>query len=80
MKRSVDNILSKLRGTKRLDLFECARVDQKVPLEQTIQFLAGYVKEGKFDYIGMSECKAETLRRASAVCDRIIDKIPVLTI
>ena len=68
LKRSVDNILAKLRGTKKLDLFECARVDPKYPIEETIKLLAEFVAEGKFDYIGMSECRAETLRRASSVC------------
>lgn len=67
MKRSVENILSRLRGKKKLDLFECARVDHEVPLEESIRTLTEFVKEGKFDYIGISECKAETFRRASAV-------------
>lgn len=67
LKRSVDNCLSRLRGKKKIDLFQCARVDQKVPIEETITTLAGFVEEGKFDFIGMSECKAETFRKASAV-------------
>ncbi|KAI5122111.1 hypothetical protein M0805_002233 [Coniferiporia weirii] len=67
LKRSVDNILAKLRGKKKLDLFEPARVDRNVPVEETIKILSGFVAEGKFDYIGLSECKAETLRRAHAV-------------
>ncbi|KAH9934624.1 aldo/keto reductase [Fomitopsis serialis] len=67
LRRSVDNINAALRGTKRLDLFESARVDQKVPLEESIKALAGLIKEGKFDHIGMSECRAESLRRAHAV-------------
>ena len=36
LKRSVDEILKRLRGTKRLDLFECARVDPNHPIEETI--------------------------------------------
>jgi len=67
LRRSVDNIISKLRGKKHLDLFECARVDPKHPIEETIGNLAKLVKEGKFDHIGMSECSAATLRRAHAV-------------
>jgi aryl-alcohol dehydrogenase-like predicted oxidoreductase len=43
-------------------------VDPKLPVEEAIKTLAEFVKEGKFDYIGMSECSAETLRRANAVC------------
>ena len=56
-----------LRGKKRLDLFECARVDPAYPVEATIGVLAGLVKEGLFDHIGMSECSAATLRRGHAV-------------
>ena len=67
LRRSVDAILAKLRGTKKLDLFECARVDHKVPIEEATKTLSGFIDEGKFDFIGMSECKAETLRRAHAV-------------
>ena len=75
LKRSVDTVIEKLRGTKRLDLFQCARVDHKVPLEESYKILSGFVEAGMFDHIGMSECKAETLRRAHAVCrTRILAK------
>ncbi len=67
MRRSVDRINAVLRGTKRLDLFESARVDPNIPLEDAIKTIAQLKSEGKFDHIGMSECKAETLRRANAV-------------
>jgi aryl-alcohol dehydrogenase-like predicted oxidoreductase len=43
-------------------------VDPKIPIEEAVKTLAELVKEGKFDYIGLSECSAETLRRANAVC------------
>jgi len=59
--RSVNAVLERLRGKKKLDLFECARVDPKVPLEETIGVLAEFVKEGKIGSIGMSEVRAETL-------------------
>jgi pyridoxine 4-dehydrogenase len=68
LRRSVDLINEKLRGTKKLDLYESARVDPSVPIEEAIQTLIVLKNEGKFDHIGMSECKAETLRRANAVC------------
>lgn len=67
LRRSVENINAALRGTKRLDLFECARVDPKYSVEHTIGILSGFVKEGLFDHIGMSECSAESLRRGNAV-------------
>ena len=33
--------------------------------------MAELVNEGKFDYIGLSECSAETLKKADAVCLRL---------
>lgn len=65
--RSVNTINEKLRGTKRLDLFECTRVDPDVPVEETIATLAELKSQGKLDHIGMTECSAQTLRRAHKV-------------
>ena len=67
LRRSVDNINKHLRGTKKLDLFECARVDPKVPIEECTRTLQKLIEEGKFSYIGMSEPDSATLRRAHAV-------------
>ncbi|OAX43581.1 Aldo/keto reductase [Rhizopogon vinicolor AM-OR11-026] len=67
VRRSVELINEKLRGTKRLDLYECARIDPKVPLEESIRALVELKKEGKLDHIGMSECSADSLRRGNAV-------------
>ncbi|KAF9004237.1 aldo/keto reductase [Cyathus striatus] len=77
IRRSVDNINTLLRGTKKLDLFECARVDNNYAIEDTTGVLSQLVKEGKFDYIGMSECKAETIRKANAVHPVAIVEIEV---
>ncbi|ETW74634.1 hypothetical protein HETIRDRAFT_331884 [Heterobasidion irregulare TC 32-1] len=67
LERSVNRILDKLRGTKKLDLFECARVDPNYAIEDTIKVLSSFITKGKFDYIGLSECRAETVQRASAI-------------
>ncbi|KAJ3538653.1 hypothetical protein NM688_g6487 [Phlebia brevispora] len=67
LRRSVTAINAALRGKKKVDLFECARVDHARPIEDIIRDLETLLKEGLFDHIGMSECKAETLRRANAV-------------
>ena len=67
LRRSVDNINEHLRGTKKLDLFECARVDPKVPIEDSTRTLKKLIEEGKFRYIGMSEPDSATLRKAHAV-------------
>lgn len=67
LRRSVDTILKALRGTKKLDLFEPARRDPKYEIEHYAEVLNELVKEGKFDYIGLSEVGAETIRRAHKV-------------
>ncbi|EKM55536.1 uncharacterized protein PHACADRAFT_184323 [Phanerochaete carnosa HHB-10118-sp] len=67
LRRSVTAINAALRGTKRLDLFECSRVDSNYSVEHTIGILSGFVKEGLFDHIGMSECSTESLRKGNAV-------------
>ncbi|KAI8993766.1 aldo/keto reductase [Trametes punicea] len=67
LKRSVDEVLRILGGTKRLDLFQPARIDPRYSVEDTVKTLAEFVREGKFDHIGLSECAAKTLKRGNSV-------------
>jgi pyridoxine 4-dehydrogenase len=67
LKRSVEECTTALRGKKKIDLFECARIPPNNTLENVLDVLKGFVNEGYFDYIGMSECSAETLKKAAAV-------------
>ncbi|KAJ3483334.1 hypothetical protein NLI96_g6381 [Meripilus lineatus] len=67
LRRSVENSNKALRGTKKIDLFESARVDPKIPVEDAMRSLKALVEEGLIDHIGLSECSAETLRRACTV-------------
>jgi pyridoxine 4-dehydrogenase len=67
LKRSVDTCLRVLDGKKSIDIFECARVDPNVSIEDTIRVLGQFVKEGKIGGIGLSEVKAETIRRAHKI-------------
>ncbi|GJJ14540.1 hypothetical protein Clacol_008805 [Clathrus columnatus] len=67
LRRSIDNINAKLENTKRVDIFESARVDSSLSIEEAIKNFKVLIDEGKFDHIGLSECSAETLRRANAV-------------
>ncbi|CAL1704362.1 unnamed protein product [Somion occarium] len=67
LRRSVNAVNAALRGKKRVDLFESARVDPKIPIEDVMTTMKSLVAEGLFDHIGISECSAETLRRAAAV-------------
>ena len=68
LERSVNYCLEKLRGKKKIDLFEIARVHRgECPVEDQWRQLARIAEEGRFDYIGLSECSAESLRQAHAV-------------
>ncbi|KAJ3924636.1 MAG: NADP-dependent oxidoreductase domain-containing protein, partial [Lentinula lateritia] len=64
---SVDKIQSALEPNKKLDLFEPARIDCKTPLETIMNNLVTLVKEGKFLHISLSECNANTLRKANEI-------------
>ncbi|KAI4201315.1 MAG: hypothetical protein LQ350_003353 [Teloschistes chrysophthalmus] len=69
IRRCIDQSLRILDGCskKRIDIYEAARVDPDVPLEETISAIAEYVKEGKIGGIGLSEVDAATIRRAHKV-------------
>ncbi|KAK9389412.1 NADP-dependent oxidoreductase domain-containing protein [Lipomyces mesembrius] len=49
-----------IRPIKPIDIFECARVDPKVPIETSIKALADLVKEGKIRGVGLSEASANS--------------------
>ncbi|KAK2626942.1 hypothetical protein QTJ16_004117 [Diplocarpon rosae] len=67
IKTSVENCLRLLDGKKSIDIFECARVDKRVPVETTMRALEEYVRAGKIGGIALSEVSAETVRRAAKV-------------
>ena len=67
VRRSVENATKILDGKKKIDLFGCARVDQNVPIEDTMKVLQDLVDEGKIGGIQLSEVKAETIQRAAKV-------------
>jgi aryl-alcohol dehydrogenase-like predicted oxidoreductase len=63
-------------GINYIDIYRPARLDPKVPIEDTIGTMAGLVKAGYIRHIGLSEVSAETIRRAHAVhpiCDLQIE-------
>ncbi|KAM0748831.1 aldo/keto reductase [Meredithblackwellia eburnea MCA 4105] len=66
LRESVTNI-NKILKHRKMDLFEPARVDKTRPIEETMKSLQKLVDEGHFKYIGLSECSAETVRRAAKV-------------
>ncbi|PWY65418.1 pyridoxal reductase [Aspergillus eucalypticola CBS 122712] len=67
IRRSVEECLRVLDGKKVIDIFQCARQDPNVPVEQQVTVLAQFVKEGKIRSIGLSEVDADTIRRAHKV-------------
>ena len=64
VRRSLDNILKQLNGRKKLDIFECARRDQNVPMQETFGEMQKYIDEGKLGGISLSEVRAETIHEA----------------
>lgn len=66
VKQACESSLNRL-GIETIDLYYAHRIDSKVPIEKTIGAMAELVKAGKVRYLGLSECSADTLRRACAV-------------
>lgn len=63
-------------GLDYIDVYRPARLDPKVPIEDTIGAVADMVKAGYVRHIGLSEVGAGTIRRAAAVhpiCDLQIE-------
>jgi aryl-alcohol dehydrogenase-like predicted oxidoreductase len=59
-----------------IDIYRPARLDPKVPIEDTIGAIADMVKAGYVRHVGLSEVGADTIRRAAAVhpiCDLQIE-------
>jgi pyridoxine 4-dehydrogenase len=56
-----------LAGHKKIDIFGIARVDPKVPIEETVRAAAELVAAGQIGGIQLSEVGASSIRRAAAV-------------
>jgi aryl-alcohol dehydrogenase-like predicted oxidoreductase len=54
-------------GTDYVDLYQPARLDPNVPIEDTVGAVAEMIRAGYVRHLGLSEVGAETLRRAQAV-------------
>jgi aryl-alcohol dehydrogenase-like predicted oxidoreductase len=53
--------------TDYIDLYQPARLDPKVPIEETVGAIADLVKAGYVRHIGLSEMGVDTIRRAHKV-------------
>lgn len=66
IKQACDASLRRL-GVEQLDLYYQHRVDQQVPIEETVGAMAELVKAGKVKYLGLSEASSQTIARAHKV-------------
>jgi aryl-alcohol dehydrogenase-like predicted oxidoreductase len=66
VRRACDASLERL-GVDVIDLYYQHRVDQSVPIEDTVGAMADLVEAGKVRYLGLSEAAPATIRRACAV-------------
>jgi len=67
IRKVVDQSLKRLR-TDHIDLLYQHRVDPKVPIEDVAGTVKDLIKAGKVLHFGLSEAKAETIKKAHAVC------------
>ncbi|KAK4215554.1 NADP-dependent oxidoreductase domain-containing protein [Rhypophila decipiens] len=67
IRSAVDEALAILGRTKKIDLFEPARIDPNVPIETTVRTFAELIKQGKIASYGLSETSPSTIRRAHAI-------------
>jgi aryl-alcohol dehydrogenase-like predicted oxidoreductase len=66
VRKACDASLQRL-GTDHIDLYVQHRVDQSVPIEETVGAMAELVAQGKVKHLGLSEASPQTIRRAHAV-------------
>ncbi len=63
-------------GVEHIDIYRPARLDPKVPIEETVGAIAELVQAGYVRYIGLSELGGQAIRRAAAthpICDLQIE-------
>ncbi|MEP7332033.1 MAG: aldo/keto reductase [Terracoccus sp.] len=66
VRRAAEASLQRL-GVDHIDLYYQHRVDQRVPIEETVGAMAELVTAGKVTHLGLSEASPLTIRRAHAV-------------
>ena len=65
VKNSLAYTLTRL-GTDYVDLYQPARLDPRVPIEETVGAVAEMIEAGYVRYLGLSEMGVDTIRRANA--------------
>jgi len=66
VKNSLAYTLTRL-GTDYVDLYQPARLDHHVPIEETVGAIVEMIQAGFVRYLGLSEVGTDTIRRAAAV-------------
>ncbi len=66
IREACDSSLKRL-GVDYIDLYQMHRVDDQVPIEESVGAMAELVQAGKVKYIGLSEPSVESVRRAHKV-------------
>ncbi|MBS1717426.1 MAG: aldo/keto reductase [Armatimonadetes bacterium] len=66
IKKAFDQSIKRL-GVDHIDLYYQHRVDDRVPIEETVGAMKELVDQGKVRYIGLSEVGVETIERARKV-------------
>jgi aryl-alcohol dehydrogenase-like predicted oxidoreductase len=66
VRKACDASLQRL-GTDHIDLYYQHRVDNTVPIEETVGAMAELVSAGKVKFLGLSEAAPATIRRAHTV-------------
>ena len=66
VRQACEDSLERL-GVDFIDLYYQHRVDNEVPIEETVGAMAELVEQGKVKYLGLSEASPETVRRAHEV-------------
>lgn len=66
IRKTCEDALKRLQ-TDVIDLYYLHRYDKKIPIEESVGALSDLVSQGKIKTIGLSECSADTLRKAHKV-------------
>lgn len=67
LRTQIDEILDVLGDSIKIAIIEPCRIDKNIPLEDIISTIADYAKAGKIGGVGLTECSAESIRKAHAV-------------
>jgi aryl-alcohol dehydrogenase-like predicted oxidoreductase len=73
---SINGSLKRLK-TDYVDLYQAHRFDHETPLEETMEAFADVVRSGKALYIGVSEWRAEEIRRGHELAREL--RIPLVS-